>query len=97
MRDILDTARAEALYVSTFATGTVLTAEEATIAIRVAVRTLHIAGCAARMAEDFGGDCPDLAARRMRWARAQVKHLFPARPAAHITSGVAHSLPALTG
>jgi hypothetical protein len=40
-------------------------------AIRHAVRQFGIAGCASRMALEFG-DHPEIAARRMRWIRQLV-------------------------
>ncbi len=41
--------------------------------IRRTVRRLGIAGCASRMAQEFG-DHPETAASRMRWIRSSARH-----------------------
>jgi hypothetical protein len=71
----IDTARAEALFASTLATGSTPDARQATQAIGEAVRHHGgVRGCAAEMAGAFG-DHPDTAVQRMRWARAVVQTL----------------------
>lgn len=73
--DLLATARAEALFAARVNAGT-LTRSEATTAIQHAVRTCGgVRGCAARVAQEFG-DHPDVAVKRMRWAKATVAELF---------------------
>src|SRR5262245_1358837 len=54
-------------------------AAELAEAIRYAVRRFGIAGCASRMAQEFG-DHPEAAASRMRWIRLLVAGA-PAPPA----------------
>jgi hypothetical protein len=74
--NLLAIARAEALFVSGVSAGAPLSRDEATAAIRHAVRT-HCGsrGCAAEFAAWYG-DRPETAAPRMRWARGIVESLF---------------------
>jgi len=57
------------------------------------VRQFGIAGCAARMAQEFG-DHPEAAADRMRWVRQVVGAVFAAvpRPAEPPARQVGHAL-----
>src|SRR5215469_12588397 len=68
----LDEARCEALFVSSLQPSDAPTAGMVTTAVTRAVRQFGPAGCAGRMAQEFG-DHPDAAARRMRWVRQLVQ------------------------
>lgn len=61
-------ARREALFASELQPSDAPTAEMAASTSRRAVQQYGIGGRAGRMAQEFG-DHPDLAAKRMRWAR----------------------------
>jgi hypothetical protein len=75
-RDVLTIARAEALFVSDVPAGSPLSRDEATAAIRRAMRAHRGSrGCAAELAASYG-DHPETAAPRMRWARALVELLY---------------------
>jgi hypothetical protein len=72
----LTVARAEALFTSQVATGSRPTYDVVEMAIRVAVRAHGgVRGCAADVAAEYG-DYPEVAAPRMRWARAVVEQLY---------------------
>ena len=58
----------EALFASTLQPSDALTAEAVADAIGRTVRQLGPAGCASRMAQEFG-DHPEVASDRMRWIR----------------------------
>src|SRR5262249_20850178 len=58
----------EALFASTLQPSDALTAEAVADAIGRTVRQLGPAGCASRMAQEFG-DHPEAASDRMRWIR----------------------------
>jgi hypothetical protein len=74
--DVLAIARAEALFVSDVSAGSPLSRDEATAAIRRAVRTHRGSrGCAAELAASYG-EHPETAVPRMRWARAVVESLY---------------------
>ena len=74
--DPLAAARAAALFVSHLSADAHPTRPEVTAVIRRAVRAHGGSrGCAADLAAAYG-DCPELAARRMRWARHVVKELY---------------------
>lgn len=75
----LPAARAEALFCAPVPASP-LTRAECTAAIQAAVRTHHghVAECAADMAYAFG-ECPEVAAARMRWARETVAELYARR------------------
>src|SRR6266536_3743357 len=76
--DVLAVARAEALFVAPVSAGP-LSRAAATVAIRAALRACGgVRGCAGWVAAEFG-DHPEVAVVRMRWARATVAALFPAR------------------
>jgi hypothetical protein len=77
--------RCEALFASTLQESDALTPQAVANAISSAVRQLGPAGCASRMAQEFG-DHPEEARDRMRWAR----QLLGLRPAA---SRVAPGIP----
>src|SRR6516225_12267972 len=64
-------ARCAALFVSGLQRSEVPDAGALAEAIRHAVRRFGIAGCASRMAQEFG-DHPDVAASRMRWIRQLI-------------------------
>jgi hypothetical protein len=78
----LTAARAAALFVSDLSVTAQPTGVLVEAAIRHALQTRGGArGCAADVAAAFG-DYPELAARRMRWARRLVEDLY-ARPTRH--------------
>jgi hypothetical protein len=58
----------EALFVSALEPSDFPTGRMVAEAISSAVRRFGTRGCASRMAQEFG-DHPDMAVRRMRWAR----------------------------
>jgi len=74
--DLVNRVRAEALFVSAVQPSEKPAAAQILTAIATAVRTFGVAGCAARMAHEFG-EHPDSAVARMRWARQMVDRLFP--------------------
>ena len=78
--DLLNTARAEALHVSSISADRTPTREEVSAAIRYAIR-LHggVRGCAGEVAAAYG-EHPEIAAPRMRWALRTVAVTYPARP-----------------
>jgi hypothetical protein len=79
--DPLTAARAEALFTSTLPTGCQPDRGVVDSVIRSAVRAHGgIRGCAADVAAEYG-DHPELAVRRMRWARRVVEELYRCRPA----------------
>lgn len=70
----LTVARAEALFASTLSACEPHDADELRAGIAAAVRDYNgVRGCAAVMAEAYG-ERPEIAAERMRWARAAVAH-----------------------
>src|SRR3712207_3738200 len=81
--DCLTAARAAALFVSHVSPSDAPTGAEVDEAIRHALRTHGGSrGCAADVAAAYG-DYPELAARRMRWARGVVESRY-AKPAAPV-------------
>jgi hypothetical protein len=82
----------EALFASTLQPSDALTAEAVADAIGGTVRQLGPAGCASRMAQEFG-DHPEAASDRMRWIRQltgdQCGRLYfsPAAPPATALAG----------
>ncbi len=76
---ILAAARAEALFVSPLQTGAVVTRAQADAAIRRAVATYHVRGCAVAVAGEYG-EHPELAVPRMRWAADTVATLYQRQP-----------------
>jgi hypothetical protein len=72
--------RSEALFASALQPSDQPTAEQVRAAITRTVRQLGTRGCAAMMAQEFG-DAPDVAVRRMRWARRAVAEVFAVHPA----------------
>lgn len=80
--DPLTAARAEALFTSTLPTGSRPHRGIVDGVIRTAVRAHGgIRGCAAEVAAEYG-DHPEVAVRRMRWARGVVEEVYRRRPAA---------------
>jgi hypothetical protein len=67
-------ARCEALFVSALQGSEALTRERVADAITSTLRQFGHAGCASRMAQEFG-DHPELARDRMRWARQILSEL----------------------
>lgn len=77
----LTAARAEALFTSSLATGSLPGYDVVEEAIRIAVRAHGgVRGCAVDVAGEYG-DHPELAVPRMRWARGVVEHLYEPRRA----------------
>jgi hypothetical protein len=66
--------RADALFVSALQRSDVLSPGQNRHAVAAAVDRYGVAGCAGRVAQEFG-DHPDAAAARMCWARAVVAGL----------------------
>ena len=78
----LAAARAEALFTSPLSADTHPDRDQVVAAIKDAFGRLGgTRSCACEVAAEYG-DRPELAARRMRWARRVVSELFPQRPAA---------------
>ena len=78
---VLTAARAEALFASPLATGSHPGFDAVETAIRISVRTHGgVRGLAADVAAEYG-DYPEVAAPRMRWARAVVEQLYEVRRA----------------
>lgn len=71
----MQAARAEALFASRLQPSQSPDGCEVQRAVAEAVRRLGRAGCAGRVAQEFG-DHPDTAPARMRWARAMVADAF---------------------
>src|SRR5437762_7759300 len=71
----VNAARSEALFASPLQLSQQPTAQQLREAIMQTVRSLGTRGCAARVAQEFG-DHPDLAVRRMCWARQQVARML---------------------
>ena len=76
--DLVTAARAAALFVSDISTADRPTRAQADLAVLRAIRTHGGSrGCIADMAAYYG-DYPELATRRMRWARTLAEGLQPA-------------------
>jgi hypothetical protein len=71
----LNAVRSEALFVSSLQQSERPTAGQIRETVVRTVRDLGAAGCAARVAQDFG-DHPDLAVARMRWALRMVAVVY---------------------
>jgi hypothetical protein len=82
-------ARAAALFASDLSAHGAHTEAEVAAAIRVAIGAHSgLRGCAGEVAAAYG-ECPETAARRMRWARAVVEDMYgrPPAPSASVTAG----------
>jgi hypothetical protein len=66
---------ADALFVSALQCSEAPSASQIRLAIDATLRTFGYAGCAERVAQEFG-DHPETAAARMRWARAAARTSF---------------------
>jgi hypothetical protein len=66
---------ADALFVSALQCSDAPSADHVRQAIDAAVRAFGYAGCAGRVAQEFG-DHPETAAARMRWARETIRWAF---------------------
>ncbi len=71
----ISTARADALFASALQRSDEPSAAQVHQAITAAIAAFGIPGCAARVAEAYG-EHPEIAAPRMRWARAAVTSAF---------------------
>jgi hypothetical protein len=78
MTNTLEAARAEALFVSTLQSSDLPGSDDVRRAVAGTLLQFRIQGCAARVASEFG-DHPDTAVRRMVWALATVRTVYPAR------------------
>ena len=79
----------EALFASELQRSDVLTPEVVAEAIRRTVRRIGVAGCVARMAQEFG-DRPEEAAARMRWARQLADEYFGSPRERHAAGPARH-------
>ncbi len=76
MTNILDKARAEALFASLHDPSEPMTAADVEAAVREAVKRFGVRGCAGNVAFEFG-DHPEVAQARMDWAIATVAATWP--------------------
>jgi len=77
--NLINAARAEALFASGLSMGSRPTDADVAAAIRHAVRRYGgVRGCAGEVAAAYG-DHPETAAPRMRWARQVVQRTYPRR------------------
>jgi hypothetical protein len=90
VRPIVPDATCEALFASALQRSDALTPEAVVDAISHVMSELGAAGCASRMAEEFG-EHPEAACDRMQWVRELVCDIFadPDSPAAGSVQGVA--------
>jgi hypothetical protein len=75
MPSTLESARAEALFVSTVQPSELPTADEVRHAVVATLRRWRISGCAVQVAAEFG-DHPETAVARMSWALATVRTAY---------------------
>ena len=75
-RSTAQTLRAAALFASTLQASEHPSAEQVRWAVATTLQRLGTAGCAARLAGEFG-DHPELAATRMAWALATIRSDYP--------------------
>jgi hypothetical protein len=75
MPSTLESARAEALFVSTVQPSELPTADEVRHAVAATLRRWRISGCVAQVAAEFG-DHPETAVARMSWALATVRAAY---------------------
>ena len=71
----ISTARADALFASALQRSDEPSAAQVDQAIAAAIAAFGVRGCAARVAQAYG-EHPEIAAPRMRWARAAVTSAF---------------------
>ncbi len=71
----ISTARADALFASALQRSDEPSAAQVHQAVAAAVAAFGVRGCAARVAQAYG-EHPEIAAPRMRWARAAVTSAF---------------------
>ena len=71
----IDAVRTEAVFVSGLQRCDEPSAGQVRQAVAAAIRTFGYAGCAGRVAQEFG-DHPETAVIRMRWARAVARAAF---------------------
>ncbi|MFF0173318.1 hypothetical protein [Micromonospora profundi] len=77
----LETIRAEALFVSDLQCSQPIRPGEVRCVVASTLRRYRVGGCAARLASEFG-DHPEIAVRRMAWALAAVRAVYPTAPPA---------------
>jgi hypothetical protein len=75
---MLEAIRAEALFVSNVQASELPSPDDVRRAVASTLRRFRIHGCAVRVAGEFG-DHPDTAAKRMTWALATIRAVYPAR------------------
>jgi len=85
MPSTLESARAEALFVSTVQPSDLPTADEIRHAVAATLCRWRSSGCAAQVAAEFG-DHPETAVARMSWALATVRTAYAGRRRALVTS-----------
>ena len=96
----ISTARADALFVSALQRSQEPSATQVRQAIAGAIREFGARGCAARVAQAYG-EHPEIAAPRMRWARAVVQahgdvpRAGDVAPAGPVSAGSGRSTPPL--
>jgi hypothetical protein len=71
----ITTCAADALFASTLQCSEAPSAGQIRQAIDAAIAEFGFLGCTGRVAQEFG-DHPEMAAARMRWARAAVRSTF---------------------
>jgi hypothetical protein len=76
MPSTLEATRAEALFVSDLQSSDLPGTDDVRRAVAGTLRQFRIQGCAARVASEFG-DHPDMAVRRMAWALATIRSVYP--------------------
>jgi hypothetical protein len=74
-----ESARAEALFVSTVQPSDLPTADEVRCAVATTLDRWRSTGCAIRVAGEFG-DHPETAVTRMAWALNTVRAVYAGRP-----------------
>jgi hypothetical protein len=74
-----DAARSEALFLSPLQPSEHVASPAVKRAVAEVADRLGEPECAARVAQEYG-DHPDVASRRMRWARRAVEEAFPDAP-----------------
>ena len=87
---------ADALFASALQRSDEPSARQVRQAVAAAIRTYGGQGCAERVAQEYG-DHPDVAAARMRWARATASQAFGGAAPKARARKFAHALAAHSG
>jgi hypothetical protein len=88
----ISTARADALFVSALQRSEEPSAARVRQAIAAAIREFGAQGCAALVAQAYG-EHPEVAAPRMRWARAVVQACADVKKTREISAAFERSMP----